>query len=305
MPTLNEELWTMFAAPLARPDLVTKHLAGTEFDHDQSTHARGGGGSLGKTRLSKQQLAEFRGGSAEAHLFTGPDGVTRFTPEREKLHNDFIRNALEGVERSADPTLFMLGGGTASGKSTMLASDAVDVPEGNKAVLVDADKAKFALPEYRSMIASNDINAAPFAHEESSYLAKRVQRAAYLRGFDVVLDGTGDGTVQALTAKIEEARSNGYKVNGFYVTVPIDVAIERSNARAMADGPDKGRFVYPDFIEGIHRRVSEVFPTAAQRMDRIVLYDNTTTLKLIFEASDGTVVFVDESSYDQFLRKGQ
>ena len=286
---------------------IKKHLAGTEFDHDQSTHAVGGGtdSSLGQISLSGPLVEDFANGSAAAHLVTGKDGVTRFTPERQKLHDDFVRAALKDIPVSDDPTYFMLGGGTAAGKSTMLRNKAVTVPDKTKRVTADADEAKKALPEYVRMLARDDEDAAAFAHEESSYLTKRVVRAAFENGFDVVLDGTGDGSPMSLLGKIDEARSRGYKVKGFYATIPTEVAVERNSIRAVTDGPDKGRKVPDDYVREIHRDVSRVFRVAVNNMDSVSLYDNTVGSKLIFEASDGRMVFVDQDAYQAFLEKGR
>lgn len=81
MLTLDEELWTMFAAPLPRPDSVVKHYQGTANDHDQSTHAgsRGKGkykpseaiasGQVGSfTRLSTDEIAALHAADAEYEL---------------------------------------------------------------------------------------------------------------------------------------------------------------------------------------------------------------------------------------------
>ena len=73
--------------------------------------------------------------------------------------------------------LIFMGGGPASGKSSVIASGDVDVPDNR--VQIDPDRAKKALPEYQKMVAAGDIeNAAGFAHEESSALAKRAYEKA-------------------------------------------------------------------------------------------------------------------------------
>ena len=192
----------------------------------------------------------------------------------------------------------MLGGGPASGKTTALGkiAGASDPLVAN----IDPDAIKGMLPEYRARVAAKDETAAAFVHEESSYLAKRVQQAAFERRIPVLLDGTGDGSEAGLLAKIEAAKASGYKVRGFYATISVDEAIQRSEARAARTG----RKVPEEKIRFTHAKVSQAFPIAASNMDEIELYDTTDrTPRQIARGEGGTLTVLDEDAYTEFLGK--
>ena len=194
----------------------------------------------------------------------------------------------------------MLGGGPASGKSTMLGSGKVDVPQGRAAAQINADDIKGQLPEYNSMIQSGDPRAAQFSHEESSYLAKEIQGRAFTNNQDIVLDGTGDSSKKSLTGKIETARAYGYRVVGNYATVPTQVAIDR----AMARGERTGRVVPESVIREIHASVSQVFDKTASKFDEVKLWDNTgKSPVLLAQGGGGKLDIVNQAGYQAFLDK--
>ena len=255
---------------------------------------------MGKgTRIGDEEFDEMSRFSGKEHI-VGRDenGVPIFTEERAALHDKIIDEVLAGYIASDEPTYTMLGGGPASGKTTALGklSGATDP----LIATIDPDAIKGMLPEYRSMVAAKDERAAAFVHEESSYLAKRVQQAAFERRIPVLLDGTGDGSEASLLGKIEAAKASGYKVRGFYATITVEEAITRATARAERTG----RKVPEEKIRFTHAKVSAVFPVAAENMDEISLYDTTErTPRLIARGEGGTLTVSDEETYEGFLRK--
>jgi predicted ABC-type ATPase len=256
---------------------------------------------MGDTSVSDEDYAALAQGSAGAHLVgRRPDGSPVFTPERQALHDKYVSEQLDGIPTSSDPTFHMLGGGPAAGKSTMLNSGGVDVPGKGKAAQINADDAKEALPEYRAMTAARDPRAAAFAHEESSYLAKRVQAAALERRVDVVLDGTGDSSPESVMGKVGKARGHGYKVNAHYATVPTDMAVERATARGLKTG----RVVPETVIRGTHKSVSQVFPQVHHTFDQVNLYDTSSGASLIASGAGGRLTVHDKDAYAAFLAKG-
>lgn len=264
----------------------------------------------GTIPITSSMVAEMKGGSAEAHLVQNPDGSYSFTPERQAMHDEIVSRALAGIPASSNPTYYVMGGGPAAGKSTMLKAGSVDVPahgpevaEGERqAVLVNADEVKGEIPEYRDMISGGQApDAARFAHEESSYVAKRIQTAAFEAGQDVVLDGTGDSSAASIGGKISNARENGYRVVGNYATVPTDVAVERSNAR----GEKTGRFVPETVVRETHARVSMVFPEVAGQFDEVRLWDTSSgSPSLIASGGNGGLQIEDEERWAAFTAKG-
>jgi predicted ABC-type ATPase len=314
---------------------VTKHLGNR---HDQRTHARGGGGLSGVSIRrpgeqpdgDKPDLIEItdqfgdkirvtKNDSLYDHLERKPDGGWGLTAEREALHDEIVAETLAGVPGGkAEPTMYMLGGGPAAGKTTMLNQGGIDVPTtgegGSKrmAVLVNADEVKMALPEFGGSPEAGRSwkQAAGFVHEESSLLSKRIQQAAVAAKMDIVLDGTGDSKPNKLAAKIAEARRAGYKVEGHYATVPTGVAVTRSRNRGTHPVQDRyGRTVYrvvPDsIVMGTHSAVSDTFPKAQHLFDRVTVYDTTNGARRIAGREPGKRLQIDDQqAWQMFLSKG-
>ena len=109
------------------------------------------------------------------------------------------------------------------------------------------------------MAKAKDEDAARYSHEESSAIVKRTMKAGFRNGYNVTLDGTGDGSEKSLVGKIDKARAAGMTVEGCCVTCPTDVAV----ARAIQRGATSGRVVPIANIENIHREVSRLFPKVA------------------------------------------
>jgi HK97 family phage portal protein len=236
---------------------------------------------------------------------TSPDD---WTPERQAMHREIVADATAGVPRSEEPTLYMMGGGPAAGKSTITRSGAVKHPD--KHVLANPDVFKEDVPEYRAGLAAQRETAAPEAHEESSYLNKRTMKVAAENGQDVVWDGTGDNSVSKLEEQVKVFRSKGYKIQADYVTCDTEVAVKRSQDAAKNPKSDRyGRNVPVDAIRETHARVSEIWPEAVSRglFDRSDLYDTTSSGKpvLIARARGTAIDIKDKAAYQRFLDKAK
>ena len=234
--------------------------------------------------------------------YTGSDG--ELTPERENLHASIVAKQLVGVNKpEGQPTYTFLGGGPAAGKSTIKNLPEAGYLSGSDAVEIDSDAIKGELPEYRNMVAAKDETAAAYCHEESSALAKRTSTVASENGYNVSLDGTGDGSVESMLSKIRAAKEAGMVVNGVYVTIPTELALSRAMERAAKTG----RMVPVSQITTIHRKVSQILPEIASEFDSVKLYDNSgSTPRLIATGGSGKgLTPVDEQAYNDFLKKGQ
>lgn len=218
------------------------------------------------------------------------------------------------------PRVVFMGGGTASGKSTALELEANRdvIPE--NVVVIDPDEIKAMIPEYQAMIEGGDRYAASGVHEESSYLAKQLQRRAMALGLNVLVDGTADSQIDPdsqgkLAKKIEafhEHRSDavpeGYDVSMFYVNAPTEIALVRATKRAM----EQGRWVPKPEIENIHRGVSQRFETEVlDLIDRGVISDlrgyqteGEVPTKMFHLDDEGRFVVLDDALYEAFIAKG-
>jgi predicted ABC-type ATPase len=236
-----------------------------------------------------------------AHVTKGPDGSYAFTPERQALHDEIINRHLEGkTPAEGTPVYNVLGGGSAAGKSTFVNSDAGAALRDRNTVIVNADDIKADLPEYQQMFDAGDLNAANFVHEESSYLAARLQAASFENRLNVTLDGVGDGAPAKLRGKINTARGAGYQVRGHYVTVPTDVAVTRVNTRAA----QTGRLVPEAVVRGNHAGVSRTLSETYRDFDSVDLFDTRTTLAPVMSWQNGSFTVHDGGLWDEFVAKG-
>lgn len=236
-------------------------------------------------------------------MHTTPDG--RWTPAREQLHDRIVIDSLSKatpVPEGQQPVTFIMGGGPASGKSTVIKRGLVKTPD--NIVAVDSDAIKGLLPEYQQMVARGDTTAAAFAHEESSYLAKRITSEAAITRRNVLLDGTGDSSIDNLQSKVEMMRAGGQRVIGNYVSLDTDLAVELSEARAAATG----RRVPIQYIRDVHASISRTLPEAIDRklFDEVRLFDTNleNNPRLVLEQIDGKVTIHDRKLWRDFLRKG-
>lgn len=244
--------------------------------------------------------------------YVRPDGT--FTPERQALHDQIVSDALKGTAPTDDPHLVMMGGGPASGKSEMTRSGLVELPQ--NAVQNDPDAIKSQIPEAKDLQLDGDKSWAAVSHEESSYLSARITAAAYETSRSMVLDSTGDSTLEKLSAKIEDAHAAGFKVDANYITVHPDTG----TARALARAEKTGREVPESVVRNTYASISSVFPQAAEKFDSVNLFDNnhdisensggqpriSQGIQLIASKEPGSHLTVsDQPKYNQFLSYGQ
>jgi len=324
--------------PAKKSLFIWKHLAG---QHDQSSHGNWAGEASREDILASGKIPDwnrdekgriinpdatggYKADIPEKIEFAGttltpehslwhhmvPDGRGGYEPTQERalLHQQIIANTTSNIPVSGKPTFTMLGGGPASGKSSVLNSGLIDAPKRTDAVFINADDIKELLPENERMrFRGNNADffrASEFVHEESSILAKRIQKRAIENGQDVVLDGTGDSAVGKLASKVEQARQAGYKVNGLYVTIPTEEAVIRSNKRALGE---TARYVPENVVRTTHQDVSRTLPLAIEAglFDKVSLWDNTErgNLKKIGEGEGSNFVIYDAQGWADFLAK--
>ena len=200
--------------------------------------------------------------SAGKTIYDNTNEKGEWTLEREALHSKIIDDVFEGVKKaSGKPTTTFMGGGPASGKSYAVKNlaDELNLSADDERVLVDPDKCKEPLPEY-------DPDHPSPVHEESSALAKRITKIAQENGYNVLVDGTGDGSVEKMRSKIKQAREAGHTVNGVYVFKPVEDAI--------IDNFSRDRTVDSREVIDIHKKISIILPEIAKDFDNVTLVAN-------------------------------
>lgn len=272
----------------------------------------------GATKLSVDDLYKEKRPKDRHTINQYLDDNGNLTPEREELHAQSVENIFAGKKPKGPgekKTFTMFGGGSAAGKGGL--SDpkrcknfqssffASGTPDKDKTATIDPDELKKDIPEYREMQETDPDHAAAVAHEESSALAKRAMQAAFDNGYDCTLDGTGDGSVESVKKKIQQARAAGYEVNACYVTCPTEMAVERSIER----GKRTKRNVPLEAVRSIHSKVSHIFPKVASEFDHVALFDTSDYNKppvLIAECErDGEIQIKNQELWDAFLAKDQ
>lgn len=233
----------------------------------------------------------------------------KLTPEREAVHKKIIDRLLSGktpVEGQA--TMTMLGGGPASGKSSVMNPDTSNDPH---AVTVDPDAIKKMLPGFNEM-AKKDSNAAAYYHEESSALAKRFSEVAFGENYNVIYDGTGDGSTKSVQKKIDAARAHNYRVEAKYVSVDTESAVQRNQKRyddAVARG-ETPRLPPVDMVRSTHAKCTDISVSMASKFDYIEIWDNNGSRgqqKMIATGGKGkglNVVSGQKESLQRYLDKG-
>lgn len=226
--------------------------------------------------------------------------------------------AREGVEAKGVPT---------DTTYTPTGSPTVRVPA-NFAV-VNADEMKDALlrhgrglpPQYAGE-GIGEAEAATLLHEESSDLAKRLQRRLLVDGTNTILDGSFSGDPEKNIRKVNVFRSEGYTVTGVLVDGYVDRSLVQAAGRHVAGGhvdetgrtadghPLRGRYVpfaqiatsaprgsFSEMLGRPHKSSNaENFEAAVPTFDGgVVVFDNETgTARLVHKsgavAESGTTV---------------
>jgi predicted ABC-type ATPase len=265
--------------------------------------------SAAASRSKLEGATEFKGAPANPkgrdsmEMFKNPDGS--WTKERAALHDQIVKEFMGQAKPVKEPTAYMLGGGPASGKSSAIKGGHVPVPKNH--VAIDADEIKKRIPEYNQKREAKDVGAASFAHEESSYLSKRILSEASKGSYNTLLDGTGDSGLDSLSAKVKTMRANGAKVSATYVTVDTKEALRRNVERAQKPGPNQGRMPPETMVKEVHKTVSKVVPEAikAGLFDDFKLVDTNGPEAVVVATAQGTNLKVhNQALWDRFLAKG-
>lgn len=274
--------------------LASEREAGARAMHEEARRAA----TAARAELAKDREA---GKNLDYQTIDMMDETGYWGKDREILHQQIEDRFFVGKHPVRNPETYIMGGGPAAGKSTVLQSGGVVIPENT--VSVDTDYIKTMIPEYERELALDNPAASLVVHEESSYLAKRISFRAVKEGYNVVKDGTGDNSIEHLQAQILALGGGDRPVHGVYVTIPIEEAIRRSDLR----GEQTGRFVPHKVMIDTHRGVSRVFPEAVKKnaFTTVKLFDNSFSPPvLVAEKRDGEVFrVINEDLYAAFLAK--
>lgn len=229
------------------------------------------------------------------------DAKGNYTKERQALHNQISAKHFANAEPVDKPVFVIMGGGPASGKSTLIREGYFD---DSNMVTVNSDDIKHDLPEYQRGMEQASKVIASYVHEESSELSKKIMTEARDGNYNTILDGTGDGSIESLKKKVDKMRKAGMPVIAQYVTVDTEEAVRRNKSRYEKTG----RYVPDIVVKKTHAAVSRTFEDALESglFDEITLWDTNgdETIKVL-EGKGKDYKILDQKAWDRFLDKGK
>ena len=263
----------------------------------------------------------------------GKDSLSRYmdkdgnlTPEREAVHERIIEEYFDGKSPVSDgeKLYYMTGGGSGTGKSSFVSNKEgryfekdFGYKEGKdftgNMIKIDADDIKAKLYTYgKEMNHDKHRFSSPDLHEESSALSKRINEIATKRGYNTMLDSTGDGSPEKLKSKIDDAHAKGYKVIAVYGTCDYEKALNNNLNRYIEKASVKdptARYVNEVDVLDLHRNVSNTLIADAKYFDKVDLYDMNDfgNVKKIASGGNGKSLVVDKNyqkEYNNFKAKG-
>lgn len=251
----------------------------------------------------RQTFFESNGYNETMHTYKQPNG--EYIPTRQKLHQQIIQELVDAAGTPAEgerPVCFLFGGGSASGKSSVvnpIMKDAV-ADLGVNFARVDSDEIKKSIPEYVAFQKQNADKAAFRVHNESSDIANAANDALIAAGKCFAFDGTmkSESKYVDLINKLKEA---GYIISIIGVDIPTQEAIARSEKRAK----ETNRSVPVGIIKGSHGGFADTFPKIKDLVDEYQLYDNSQP-----EGQAATLIcdksgVKNEELWERFIKKGQ
>lgn len=230
-------------------------------------------------------------------MYTDANG--QWTPGRKKLHDAYIRQQLRNKVSQASPEVLATMGGPGGGKTNVLRGLGINT---KKYVVVDPDKIKGILPEYKDAIKSRLRYAGSLAHEESSVVSKRLIEQSLKSKYHTLIDTAGNGTLKRMLQKFEGYSKYGAKVNVLATTVPVSVAQTRNRIRFLKTG----REVPYTFLRDTHIRVAQGLPQLVESgaINNLTLYDTRKGVSRIMSAKGKVMTIYDKRKWKRFLNMG-
>jgi predicted ABC-type ATPase len=226
--------------------------------------------------------------------------------ERDRLHDSIIEDLYaKAADVPCDFKAIVAGGLGGAGKTTVLTRHAgIDL---SQYLMINPDGMKEEMAR-RGMIPEveglSPMEASDLAHEESSYLAKRLAHRAQADGKNMIWDITMSSE-ESTAGRINDLRKADYtQVDGLFVDISVETSIRRIESRHR-EGHDEwragtglgGRYVPPEVVEsqadsqwGSKNR--KVYEKMKEGLDSWSTYDNSVDHRPaeLTELSQGRIV---------------
>jgi predicted ABC-type ATPase len=219
-----------------------------------------------------------------AKTHKGEDG--NYTPARRKLHEDIMFNGWtdkdgkrhEGIlspervkaatpAKGEKPVFTILGGRGGSGKSSFDGKKhpEVGVYDPSKAIVLDSDEIKKALPEYAGWNA-NEV------HDESGDVFDAITAIAAKKGLNLVHDATMKSPEKAVKL-VKDMKGRGYGVAAHYMHLPRQEAAKRAVERFLG----KTRRLVPPEVVLSNVKNEAAFDDVKKLADKWSFWDNNVS----------------------------
>jgi predicted ABC-type ATPase/2'-5' RNA ligase len=253
---------------------------------------------------------QFAGGESGEGFDAKSDKTTKETykkesgwvPSRAEFHEKIINSDLTGkVPISDPPVATILGGGTASGKSSLFR----EMSKNPNVVHIDSDNVIKQLPEWEKLRMVDPQNAAPRLYDEAKVVSKDLLGRSVARNLDLIYNGVG--SKPTTLAMVKNLNGEGYKVNVAYVDIPVDTAIERMFSRAAnPKDEDYGRLVPLELVRSSNQGAAENFMRLKDmnEVSGATLYSNINRPRtLVYTKENGKETIHDQKLWDEFVKK--
>ena len=196
--------------------------------------------------------------------------------ERAELHNSIIESFFDEVESVEMSEILIVGGLPGAGKST---SVNMMKKESNNMVVIDPDIIKPKLMENFDEENSKHVLA---AHEESSWLAKRLFAEARQRNVNIVYDGMFSNT-EKFRKIMNDALEDDYKTSLIFVHGGAESWRRNTLLRPRALTPK----IYKEGLKG-YKTLQELINHPA--LNNVIITDNSSRdsvdAKIIFDSNE-------------------
>lgn len=224
----------------------------------------------------------------------------KYADERVLIHDEILKKSLDDLQQAHEkPLVIFLGGGSASGKSSiskMLIQTFRD--EGEDVILIDSDKIKTMLPEYKQLIERDPEHAAAVLHDESSDISEILYSRSLEKKVNILFDGTMKNA-EKYERLIREARAQNYSVSAVIADVPLEEAYRRADIRFEIEK----RRVPREVIKQSHEGVPRTFNQLKDKFDSFYLYDTSKRHPIPFYVKDDGIQIEDEQRLAEFYAK--
>ncbi|KHF40636.1 zeta toxin family protein [Halalkalibacter okhensis] len=219
---------------------------------------------------------------------------------KTNFHSDLIKRytkKAQTAKKGQRPIAILIGGGTASGKSSLRKSvtPALIKSKNIQTIAIDPDDIKEQLPHYHKLKKHKPNHAAALVHKESRKICQKVLSELINQRKHLIYEETMARTNKYMEL-VKSLKAANYEIYVYIVDVPLKTAKKRADQRAKLTG----RHVPHSIIERTHKLVPRTFELIKEYCDEYRIYDTTKELRLI--ASND---FLDEKKYALFLAKGR